>query len=83
MNAKAKKTSPSTIKMHSASGRLTDEDYQRMMEMVKTLNTNVCEFVTSSILSTLDMIETDKVKVPHYVACCRFNISYENDPDVL
>tara|TARA_R110002020_G_scaffold356400_1_gene568993 strand:+ start:511 stop:795 length:285 start_codon:yes stop_codon:yes gene_type:complete len=75
MNSSAQKK-PNTddkkpTKMHSASARLTEADYRRLIEMVgpSKLNTNVCAFCTQAIQLTLDMLESDKKKpdLPGYI----------------
>ena len=72
-----KNSAPTTATMHSASGRLEEEDYRRMCAMVDRLNTNVCAFVTESIKSTLDLLEADKPSLPKYVAVYRYALRYE------
>lgn len=68
MNALAQKKTKTDnkkpTKMHSASARLTEADYRRLIDMVgpSKLNTNVCAFCTSAIQLTLDMLESGDSK---------------------
>jgi len=68
---KSKKDSAKPTKMYSASARLTEEDYKRLVDMVgpSKLNTNVCSFCTQAIQTALDMLESGdkKPELPGFI----------------
>lgn len=59
--------------------RMPADEYERMKAIADALpsGSNANNFVTKSVASVLEMIESEDVKLPKFVGVCRYATRYE------